>query len=102
MKQTLENLARSLAEAWRTGKPIPLPPAEAAVASRAEAFAVQDRMAEILNEAIAGWKVGAAVPAVQILEGHDGPITGRLLASRLFTSPGCLPASMFDGYKIES
>jgi 2-keto-4-pentenoate hydratase len=47
-----------------------------------------------------GWKVGAAVRAVQILEGHDGPIIGRLLASRIFASPAQVPA-MFDGYKIE-
>ena len=58
-------------------------------------------MAEIVGDHCAGWKVGAAVRAVQILEGHDGPITGRLLASRIYASPAQVPASMFDGYKIE-
>ena len=101
MKQSLETLARSLAEAWRTSGTIPLPPADAAPASRADAFAIQDRMAEIVGDHCAGWKVGAAVRAVQILEGHDGPITGRLLASRIYASPAQVPASMFDGYKIE-
>lgn len=101
MKQSLEDLARSLAEAWRTCGTIPLPPADAAPGSRVDAFAVQDRMAELLGERIVGWKVGAAVRAVQILEGHDGPITGRLLASRVYSSPAQIPASMFDGYKIE-
>ncbi|MDH5245556.1 MAG: hypothetical protein OEW98_03830 [Betaproteobacteria bacterium] len=102
MKETFEQLARSLAEAWRTGGTIPLPPAEAAPASRADAFAIQDRMAELIGDRCVGWKVGAAVRAVQILEGHDGPITGRLLASRMFEHPGNIPASLFDGYKIES
>jgi 2-keto-4-pentenoate hydratase len=102
MKETFEQLARSLAEAWRTCGTIPLPPAEAAPASRADAFAIQDRMAELIGDRCVGWKVGAAVRAVQILEGHDGPITGRLLASRMFEHPGNIPASLFDGYKIES
>src|ERR1700682_4363963 len=101
MEQTHEHLARSLAEAWRGGRTIPLPAAEAAPRSRADAFAIQDRMAEIRGERVVGWKVGAAVRAVQILEGHDGPITGRLLAPRLYTSPAQVPAAMFDGYKIE-
>lgn len=101
MKKTFEQLARSLAEAWRTGGTIPLPPADAAPASRADAFAIQDRMAELIDDRCVGWKVGAAVRAVQILEGHDGPITGRLLATRTFPNRGQVPASLFDGYKIE-
>lgn len=101
MKDSFEKLARSLAEAWRTRGMIPLPPADSAPASRADAFAIQDRMAELIGDRCVGWKVGAAVRAVQILEGHDGPITGRLLATRMFESPAEVPASLFDGYKIE-
>lgn len=101
MKASFEQLAQSLAEAWRSGGTVPLPPAGSAPASRADAFAIQDRMAEQIGDACVGWKVGAAVPAVQRLEGHDGPITGRLLATRVFTSPGQVPAALFDGYNIE-
>jgi len=101
MNEALEELARSLADAWRGGGAVPLPPAGAAPASRADAFAVQDRMAELIGDACVGWKVGAAVPAVQRLEGHDGPITGRLLASRMFADSATVPAALFDGYKIE-
>jgi 2-keto-4-pentenoate hydratase len=100
MHPTFEQLSRSLAEAWRTCATVPLPPAEAAPRSRADAFAIQDRMAEILGDRCVGWKVGAGVRAVQILEGHDGPILGRLFASRLYTSPASVP-KMFDGYNIE-
>jgi 2-keto-4-pentenoate hydratase len=102
MKEALENLARSLAGAWNTGRTMPLPPADDAPSSRAEAFAVQDRMAELIGDRCVGWKVGAAVRAVQILEGHDGPIVGRLLASRLFDNPGQVPWDLFEGCKIES
>jgi 2-keto-4-pentenoate hydratase len=97
-----EELAQELAKAWNAGGTIALPLAEGAPRSRTEAFAIQDRMAEILGDRCVGWKVGAAVPAVQVMEGHDGPITGRLFASRLYTSPAEVPAAMFTGYKIES
>ena len=100
MKETRERLAQSLAEAWRTCGTISLPPADVAPATREDAFAIQDRMAELVRDRCVGWKVGAAVRAVQILEGHDGPIIGRMLASRIFASPAQVPA-MFDGYKIE-
>lgn len=102
MKEAFERLARSLADAWRTGKTVPLPPAEDAPASRADAFALQDRMAEAIGDRCVGWKVGAAVRAVQIMEGHDGPIVGRLLAQRVYDSPGQVPWDLFDGCKIES
>ena len=102
MKQSLDELARR----WRErGAPaaasrcLPLATLRRRVA---DAFAVQDRMAEILGERAVGWKVGAAVRAVQILEGHDGPIVGRLLASRVFASPAQVPWALFDGCKIES
>ncbi len=101
MQPMHEQLARSLAEAWRSGGTIPLPVAEAAPRNRADAFAVQDRVAEILGERVVGWKVGAAVRAVQILEGHDGPIVGRLFEPRLYASPARVPAVMYDGFKIE-
>lgn len=100
MQQSLEQLARSLAGAWRDCTTISLPPADAAPRSRADAFAIQDRMAEILADRCVGWKVGAAVRAVQIMEGHDGPIVGRLFAPRMHASPSRIPAA-FDGYKIE-
>jgi 2-keto-4-pentenoate hydratase len=95
-----ESLARSLADAWRRCATIPLPASDVAPRSRADAFAIQDRMAALVGDRCVGWKVGAAVRAVQILEGHDGPITGRLFASRLFQSPARISTG-FDGYKIE-
>jgi 2-keto-4-pentenoate hydratase len=102
MKQTLETLARSLAHAWRTGQRIALPSADESPASRADAFIVQDRMAELIGDSCVGWKVAAAVRKVQILEGLDGPMVGRLMASRVFRDPAQIPAALFDGYKIES
>jgi 2-keto-4-pentenoate hydratase len=101
MPVTLEPLAHALADAWKRCTTIPLPDVHDAPRSRAEAYVVQDRMAELLGERCVGWKVGAAVRAVQVLEGHDGPIVGRILASRLQASPGRVGPAV-AGYKIES
>jgi 2-keto-4-pentenoate hydratase len=101
MTGKLEQLARDLAEAWRSGGTIPLPAAGQGPATRAEAYAIQDRMAELIGGKVAGWKVGATVRAVQIFEGHDGPLPGRVFADRLFDSPAKTPASLFKGVKVE-
>jgi 2-keto-4-pentenoate hydratase len=99
MTPQFEQLARNLAEAWRSGGTIPLP--AAAPATRADAYAIQDRMAELIGGAVTGWKVGATVRAVQVFEGHDGPLPGRVFADRLFDSGATIPASLFRGVKVE-
>lgn len=96
-----ESLSHALAAAWRDVTTVALPPSGAAPRSREEAIAIQDRMAELLDDPCVGWKIGAPMRAVQILEGHDGPIIGRIHASRMQDGPGTLPAR-FAGYKIES
>lgn len=101
MTGKFEQLARDLAEAWRSGGTIPLPPAGQGPASRAEAYAIQDRMAELIGRQVAGWKVGATVRAVQVFEGHDGPLPGRIFADRLFESGAKIPARLFKGVKVE-
>ena len=101
MNAKIERLAVALAEAWRNDTTMPLPAADAAPASRAEAYAVQDRRAALIDDAVGGWKVGATVEAVQRLEGHDGPIPGRLFASRVFDSPARVPAARFGGDNVE-
>ena len=101
MSGQFEQLARGLAEAWRSGGTIPLPPAGQGPATRADAYEIQDRMAELIGGQVAGWKVGATVRAVQAFEGHDGPLPGRIFADRLFDSPARVSASLFKGMKVE-
>src|SRR5204862_2101619 len=91
MSDKFEQLARDLAEAWRSGGTIPLPRAGEGPATRADAYAIQDRMAELIGVKVAGWKVGATVRAVQVFEGHDGPLPGRVFADRCFDSPAKIP-----------
>jgi 2-keto-4-pentenoate hydratase len=101
MPRDLERLAADLAKAWAGGGTIPLPPMGEAPASRLDAYLVQDRMAEKIGGRVAGWKVGATVRAVQVFEGHDGPLPGRIFADRCFDSPAQVPARLFPGVKIE-
>ncbi len=101
MRAELESLAADLTAAWNSGERIPRPAEAARPRTRAEAYAVQDRMAELIGGQAVGWKIGAALPAVQIAEGHDGPLYGRLFADRVFTSEARLPARLFADYNAE-
>lgn len=101
MSCSVEQLAEDIAEAWRSGGSTPLPAVQHAPASRAEAYAVQDHMAELIGGEVAGWKVGATVRAVQIFEGHDGPLPGRIFADRLLDSPASFPSKLVRGAKVE-
>jgi 2-keto-4-pentenoate hydratase len=96
-----EQLAQDLAQAWRTGGITPLPEAGKGPTTRAEAYAIQDRMAELIGGQVVGWKVGATAPAVQLFEGHDGPIPGRIFADRCFESSARVPAGLLKNIKME-
>lgn len=102
MNAAFSELAEQLARAWVNGTTISLPPANAAPASRQDAYLIQDRMAELIGQPVVGWKVGASVPAVQLFEGHDGPLPGRVFADRCFEREATLPAALFPGAKIET
>jgi 2-keto-4-pentenoate hydratase len=96
-----EKLAHDLAAAWKNGSTIPLPAAGEGPASRAEAYAIQDRMAELIGGKVVGWKVGATVRAVQMFEGHDGPLPGRIFADRCYNTSAKVDAKLYKGAKVE-
>lgn len=99
--QQHEALAQALAGAWRSGGAVALPEAGRAPADMRQAIAVQDRLAELIGGRVAGWKVGAATRAVQLLEGHPRPVLGRIFADRCHPSPARLAAGMYPGARIE-
>ncbi len=94
-----------LADAWLAGKTVEFPD-DLLPAERAEAYAVQDGMAEILaaepGNRVVGWKVGATSPGVQRAEGYDGPIPGRVFASTVFGSGAEIPMSRCRQASIEA
>ena len=60
MNEIYEKLAQNLANAWVSGGTIALPIAANAPATRADAYAIQDRMAELIGSQVSGWKIGRA------------------------------------------
>ena len=58
-----EIAARRLASAWRSGTRI-ADLGDARPRSRDQAYAIQDAVTELLGLPVAGWKVGAATPAI--------------------------------------
>ncbi|MGI9522082.1 MAG: 2-keto-4-pentenoate hydratase [Hyphomicrobiaceae bacterium] len=102
MNRTFDDLAARLANAWVAGTTIALPPRDQAPETRSDAYHLQDRMAEIIAKPVVGWKVGASVPAVQLFEGHDGPLPGRIFSDRCFEKQASVPAQLFHTAKVET
>ena len=99
-RKKFEQLAQSLAAAWRDGTHSAAAAGRARVPRRgATPMQIQDRMADMIGGRVAGWKVGATVRAVQIFEGHDAPLPGRIFADRLFDSPARVSSQLFRGAK---
>ncbi|MFC7397772.1 2-keto-4-pentenoate hydratase [Chelatococcus sp. GCM10030263] len=101
MRAELESLAVALADAWNSGRRVPEPAGSGRPRDRSEAYWVQDRMAELLGADVGGWKIGAALRAVQIAEGHDGPIPGRIMRNRIFIGAVELPYAIYADYNAE-
>ena len=92
---------RRLANAWRSGTRIP-DLGDARPRSRDEAYAIQDAVTELLGLPVAGWKVGAATPAIMAQRGLDEPIPGPLFGPRVYASPAHLPAAEFPAANLET
>lgn len=92
---------RLLAHAWKSGAILPdlgkLRPS-----SRQEAYAVQGAMSRALGLPVAGWKVGAATPAIMAVRQIDAPVSGPVYQPRAYSSPAVLPASDFPSANIET
>ncbi len=81
---------RLLAEAWNSGVRLSKL-GELRPCSRREAYAAQEAMAAALGLRSAGWKVGAATPAIMAATNLDAPIPGPVYESRAYASPASLP-----------
>ena len=65
MSNSFEQLAQDLAAAWRSGGTVALPRAGRGPATRAEAYAIQDRMAELIGGRMEGRRARARGAAVR-------------------------------------
>jgi 2-keto-4-pentenoate hydratase len=99
MTDTLDALARDLAAAWKSRSTIAIP--TDGPKTRAEAHRVQDRMCELIGDTVTGWKIGAALPAIRKMEGHNGTMPGRMFASRTFEDTASIKAEDFPNIRAE-
>ena len=93
--------ARRLAGAWQSGTRIS-GLGDARPRTRAEAYAVQDAVTVLLGLPVAGWKVGAATPAIMRQRGLDEPIPGPLFGPRVYADAATLPAANFPAAYLET
>jgi 2-keto-4-pentenoate hydratase len=96
-----DRAARLIADAWREMRQIDTLPEDARPTSREEAYAIQDRLQELLGFAVAGWKLGATSPDAMRSMGVDEPIPGRLFRHLVFDSPASVPAALYGTPAVE-
>ena len=96
-------LAAALARAWRSCDAIEAWPSKGRPTTRADAYHMQDAMAEALGETIVGWKVGATSAKMRELDGHDDVIPGRMFASTTWEgNEVALPSERFPRARVET
>jgi 2-keto-4-pentenoate hydratase len=83
--------AALLLQHWQRGAHLADLPAACRPADRSEGYAVQRAVARLSGESVAGWKIAATSIAGQQHIGVDGPLAGRLLASRLLGAGATVP-----------
>ena len=88
MMQTanVERAAEILWGCWRNGQVIDALPAHCTPATRSEGYAVQSEFDRLSGQSRVGWKIAATSLAGQRHIGVDGPLLGRILASRVYRS----------------
>ena len=83
-----EEAGRIIHRCWMAGEVIDALPDGCRPRTMAEGYAAQRALAAASGEAVVGWKIAATSTSGQRHINVDGPIAGRLLASRVHASPG--------------
>ena len=104
--ETVKAATDLLIDARRTGVPLEALPDSLIPATTADAYTIQEALAERAAEAFGGgaigYKVGATTAAIQAQLGHDEPLYGRLMSFATFESPARLPAADYLYRLIEA
>ena len=83
-----EEAGRIILRCWTNGEAIERLPDRCRPRTVADGYAAQRALAAASGEAVAGWKIAATSVDGQRHINVDGPIAGRLLASRVHHGPG--------------
>ncbi|WP_298958679.1 fumarylacetoacetate hydrolase family protein [uncultured Methylobacterium sp.] len=76
---------------WQEQRRLPALPERLRPRSRGEGYAIQALLHERDAAPLFGWKIAATSPAGQAHIGVDGPLAGRILASRVVAAGGTVP-----------
>jgi len=91
MTDRIDSAANLLWDCWTQGRRIAAVPAELAPVSRAEGYAIQQRLEARSASPLFGWKIAATSKAGQAHIAVDGPMAGRLLRERVRDNGGHVP-----------
>jgi 2-keto-4-pentenoate hydratase len=84
--EQLQAASDTLWDRWQQGGRIVALPREFQPSTREEGYAIQARLERRSAAPLFGWKIAATSKAGQAHIAVDGPLAGRLLAERVFTS----------------
>jgi|SRR5215510_933145 len=92
-ERDIQLAATALWRNWQQSIRIQELPEHGRPANRAEAYAIQAKLADLSGQSIAGWKIAATSRAGQAHIGVDGPLAGRLLKGRVLKSGAMISLS---------
>ncbi len=99
MRNPKQEAARILCSTWRNSETIVDLPAHCRPTELEDGYAVQDLLVEACDERILGYKIAATSRAGQAHIAIDGPISGRLLESKVLRS-GAIASMAGNGMRV--
>jgi 2-keto-4-pentenoate hydratase len=90
-REQIEAASDFLWRLWSEGRRTDEIPAEFGPATRAEGYAIQALLEQKSAKPLLGWKIAATSEAGQAHINVDGPLAGRLLTERAFSSGASIP-----------
>ena len=91
VQTAIEEAGQILADAWNTATTIDVLPERLRPADLAEATAIQDATARLIDDVVVGWKIG----------GGPGALIGRIYARHRHASPAVLSARQYPASNAE-
>ena len=83
--------AQILADAWHAGEQLTELPLDKRPTSVEQGYDIQEHLLTLLNQPLAGWKLGVGSPNLQKQSGVGRSIAGRVLGSRVYRDGDTVP-----------
>ncbi len=99
--QSVEQLAKTLFEAWKTNRPLKMADYEGVLNDFETAYAVQHAFAGLKPEATGGYKISLTSKETQDLFKTNEPLYGEQIPSHILTSPVTLSLAAMNEPLIE-